>query len=289
MWLTRHRWTAWALALVAPTLVAITVYCWIGAWGAESAARESSLAGGAEGAALPADADPAVVRQPDLRPEPPRYLEDTSDPCALTWVVGMVLYVSNQGTANAGPFEFTVNSTPYAVPAGLMKGQVYQVQVREWPWSWLPGGNYDIIVDSQNQITESNENNNRLIGVVPMVTPRVSCTPSVTPTASPTATVGPSSTPTITQTPSPTATPSPSATATLTPSPTSTATDGPSPTPTMTSSSTPTATSSPTPSMTASASTTATVGPSLTFTATPPSLPTKRQVRLPILWRGYTR
>jgi hypothetical protein len=31
------------------------------------------------------------------------------------------------------------------------------------------------------------------------------------------------------------------------------------------------------------------VGPSLTFTATPPSLPTKRQVRLPILWRGYTR
>jgi hypothetical protein len=160
-------------------------------WGAriqraDSAPREYDWPKGGQSAVALAPTPSAtaqVVRAsadlPDLLPDPPpRYWEDTSDPCVLTWIVGLIVYVSNQGGADAGPFEFTLNKTPYAAPDGLPRGQTYELRVRG---GW---GSYDIVVDSRNQVVESDEENNRLVGGLPQVTPRLTCTPTPTPTPS---------------------------------------------------------------------------------------------------------
>src|SRR5690606_33166397 len=96
----------------------------------------------------------ATADLPDLLPDPfPWFWEDRSDPCALSWVIGLAVYVSNRGQADAGPFEVTVNSTPHAVPDGLPRGQTHELDLRGW---W---GSYDIVIDSRNQVVESDEEN----------------------------------------------------------------------------------------------------------------------------------
>ena len=95
--------------------------------------------------------------------------------------LGLRVYVRNNGTANAGAFVVTANSTQQqTVSGGLAAGQTTSV----WFPSYNSGTPNTATVDSTNLVTESNESNNTLSQQLPVPTAPPNCTP--TPTSTPT-------------------------------------------------------------------------------------------------------
>jgi hypothetical protein len=133
--------------------------------------------------------------------------------CGTPPVLGIHAEVPNRGAADAGPFVVTVNGTPIA-QGGLAAGQSSEVFVPGYRY----GTEQEVVVDSSDQVAESDEGNNTARQMVPIPTlpPCPSDTPTAPPTVEPTRTV--TSPPTLTPV-RPTPTPSPTATPSLTPIP----------------------------------------------------------------------
>lgn len=103
--------------------------------------------------------------------------------------LGLLVTVANIGSAAAGPFAVTANSSPAQTVAGLAAGASASL----WFSGYAYGSANSATVDSAGQVAESNESNNTLIQYVPIPTP-LYC-PTATPTPG---------TPTPTTTPTPT-------------------------------------------------------------------------------------
>jgi hypothetical protein len=118
---------------------------------------------------------------------------ETGNNCAYTTgEFGIALWIVNLGSTSAGRFNVEINGEIYPVPHGLSP----QEQVR----IWAPiDREMRVIVDSQAEVIEQNENNNIVIGQLPAAQRPASCT------ATPIVTITP--VPVITNTPTPTSAP----------------------------------------------------------------------------------
>jgi hypothetical protein len=121
--------------------------------------------------------------------------------------LGIRIGISNLGLVDAGPFVVEVNGAQQTVDTGLAPGQTAAL--------WFSGyamGENRVVLDPNNQVRESNEDNNTLVQMLPVPTLPPTCTPP--PTDIPTDTPTPTPTHTPTPTPSDTPTPTPSPTPT---------------------------------------------------------------------------
>ncbi len=127
-------------------------------------------------------------------------------------IIVLYVVVANQGGADAGPFGISVNGVEQARLAGLGAGQSQTVNTGSY-YSYQT----TVMVDDQNEVQESNEDNNTRTESVPMLTAPPTCTPTPSATPTPTNTLTPEATltPTPTETPNPFATQTPTATVTM--------------------------------------------------------------------------
>jgi subtilase family serine protease len=155
---------------------------------------------------LPPPCPPTATATPT--PLPP----DTSLPdLIITWVwfdlntggsctlpeseVGLRVYISNIGNADASAFSVKLNDEFQRVEHGLAEGE----KTTLWFYQYaVPGSFSHAVVDANDEVQEINESNNEFEVQLPALTPALPCT------ATPTNTPG-SPTPTLT----PTWTPSP--------------------------------------------------------------------------------
>ncbi|MCI0710590.1 MAG: hypothetical protein L0154_10560 [Chloroflexi bacterium] len=134
--------------------------------------------------------------QPDLYVQSARIELQNGTVCD-TWGTGVDIY--NQGDAAAGPFHVLVDGVELSVP-GLAAGQTAYV------WKSGTANPTNITVDSQGEVSESNEANNGFSMMLPIPTLPIECTWTDTPTPTP---GGVTDTPTPTPTPTGTTTPLP--------------------------------------------------------------------------------
>ena len=131
-------------------------------------------------------------------------------------VLGVRIWVVNNGSADAGAFLVNANGSQQLLLPGLKLGQ----SLTAWTPHYAPTGNNYAIAYPINSVNESNEANNAMSALLPV--------PDIATTCIPTPTPDPTATPTNTPSPTPTATANPAATS----APTQTSTPVPSPTPT---------------------------------------------------------
>jgi hypothetical protein len=100
---------------------------------------------------------------------------ETGSACNYTSTqLGVRVAVYNDGNANAGPFQVSVNGTPRPVAAGLPAGQTTAV----WAGGYVSGPSLNSgAADSAQQVAESDETNNTLSQVLPIPTLPPTCTP----------------------------------------------------------------------------------------------------------------
>jgi hypothetical protein len=95
--------------------------------------------------------------------------------------------IANIGEAPAGPFEVRVVDFVWPV-AGLAEGETLVLKSESWPMT----ADFDLIIDPDNEVRESNEDNNVLRAMggtpTPLSTPPPVCTapPTITPSPTPT-------------------------------------------------------------------------------------------------------
>jgi len=93
--------------------------------------------------------------------------------------LGLLVTVANIGTATAGSFTVTANSSPAQTVTGLGAG----ASVSLWFSGYTYGSANTATADAAHQVAESNESNNTLSQMVPIPTP-LYC-PTATPTPTP--------------------------------------------------------------------------------------------------------
>ena len=100
--------------------------------------------------------------------------------CRVNPQLGVLAEVKNSGPAVAGPFVVNVNNVDVTVAQGAQPNQILQL----WVPDYANGANR-IIIDSTNNVVESNEQNNQaLLNLVPPTLPP-QCRPTTTPTSTP--------------------------------------------------------------------------------------------------------
>lgn len=92
------------------------------------------------------------------------------------WRVGIEATVANQGEGDAGEFSVQVNDVVQTVNGGL---RAHEERMLFFHMGWH--GQTTMLVDSTSVVVESNEANNTLSVVIPVVTPPPPCTPTPTP------------------------------------------------------------------------------------------------------------
>ena len=101
--------------------------------------------------------------------------------CAIAPQLGLRVEVRNAGGVPTNLFVTAINGVAVTVGTGLQAGQSIQL----WAPGYANGGQNQIIADSTNNVTESNEQNNQAFLALPVPTqsPRcqVTAAPSVTP------------------------------------------------------------------------------------------------------------
>ena len=107
--------------------------------------------------------------------------------CVSAPQLGLRVEVRNAGGVPTGLFVTSINGTGLTVGTGLQAGQSIQL----WAPGYSNGGQNQIIADSTNNVTESNEQNNQAFLAVPVPTPSARCQA----TAAPSPTIAPSGTP----------------------------------------------------------------------------------------------
>lgn len=122
-------------------------------------------------------------------------LEDTH--CFYGQPLGIRVWVRNVGEGDAGPFVVDVNGDQVLVAEGLTAGAVVSL----WFSGYVHGTEQRVEVDATFLVTESHEDNNIFLGLVPIPTPPIPCTPTATTTGTPTPTAIYTGTPTPTNTP----------------------------------------------------------------------------------------
>ncbi len=111
--------------------------------------------------------------------------------------LGVRVWIENQGSADAAPFVVEANGIQQMVAGGLQTGQTVTI----WFSGYSPSGENVVLVDADDQIQETREDNNTLSQRLPVPTLPPTCTPpaeEASATPEPTTTV-----PTATQPPSP--------------------------------------------------------------------------------------
>ncbi len=121
------------------------------------------------------------VPLPDLIITGIRIRLETGDACDYTSTsLGVEVYVSNQGQVASGPFVVETNGTSKEYLDGLEPGEFGSL--------WFLGYAYGpqvVVVDLFDQVSESDENNNRQESSAPIPTLPLPCTPQVTVTTTP--------------------------------------------------------------------------------------------------------
>src|SRR5262249_5717848 len=97
--------------------------------------------------------------------------------CGPAPPITMSIVVKNQGSADAGEFDVTVNNQFFGRAGPLAANAQLSV---DGP---LQSGDLSVRVDSGDEVVESDENNNLDAFFVPFFTPPPSCTITGTPTA----------------------------------------------------------------------------------------------------------
>ena len=134
-------------------------------------------------------------------------------------VLGLRIWVVNNGSADAGAFLVDANGSHRLSLPGLKPGQ----SLTAWMPQYASTGNNYAIADPINSVDESNEANNAMTALLPIPDIASTCTPTPTPIPPATPTAMPSPTPTAKA--NPTVTSAPTRTPTLTTSPTPTGPD----------------------------------------------------------------
>ena len=134
-------------------------------------------------------------------------------------MLGLRIWVVNNGSADAGTFLVDANGFQRLSLPGLKLGQ----SLTAWLPHYAPAGNNYAIADPTNLVEESNEANNAMSTLLPVPDIATAFTPTPTPIPTATPTTTPSPTPIATA--NPTATSPPTQTSTPLPSPTSTGPD----------------------------------------------------------------
>lgn len=96
--------------------------------------------------------------------------------CAQSSTLGLLIEVKNAGPVAAQIFVVNVNGTDFTVNTGLQPNQTFVF--------WVPGyaqGENRIVVDSVNNVTESNEENNSVFLTLPVPTLPPTCPTATTP------------------------------------------------------------------------------------------------------------
>lgn len=113
--------------------------------------------------------------------------------------LGLTVTIENRGEGDAQAFDVVANDRQTVRVPNLAARQSATVRFANFN---SPGEN-SAIVDSRNEVRESEEGNNRLAQLVPIPTPRAPCTPTPTPAPRPTPTPVPTPIPRGEQTPTP--------------------------------------------------------------------------------------
>ena len=121
-------------------------------------------------------ATPGVANQPDLVIGNVLIQLQPGIDCAQSSQLGLLIEVKNVGPVAAQLFVVNVNGTDFTVNTGLQPNQTFVF--------WVPGfatGENRIVVDSVNNVTESNEENNQVFLTLPVPTLPPNCPTATTP------------------------------------------------------------------------------------------------------------
>ncbi|MGD8398378.1 MAG: DUF5107 domain-containing protein, partial [Anaerolineae bacterium] len=87
--------------------------------------------------------------------------------------LGVRVWIENAGEADAGPFVVDVNGTRHPVPQGVAASAT----VNLWVAGYATGGETRIVLDVDDQVDESDEENNLFQQMLPIPTLPPTCTP----------------------------------------------------------------------------------------------------------------
>ncbi|MBN1660809.1 MAG: DUF5107 domain-containing protein [Anaerolineae bacterium] len=117
---------------------------------------------------------------------------ETGGDCDYTSTqLGSRITIANEGGSPSGPFLLELNDVRYPVTATIPAGGT----ISPWFPNYAYGSETRIVLDVDDEVEESNEENNVFQGMVPIPTLPPTCTPASEPTPTHTPTPPPSSTP----------------------------------------------------------------------------------------------